>query len=131
MLEDNFLKIHKALLEKFGFVKALIIQMIVDNGGEMFVSKVQLREQIKVLSYSRVSSALDELESDGVIKCTKIVTYKRRYILNNYDLYKQFTTKEEVIEREEMPISDKLPEKAKIHAQRIRELRAKKFAEMK
>lgn len=80
--EDNsYIILKKDLYRKYGFTKSLILQTLINNGGEFIGSTGQLTDVIGVVTNTSVKNHLKELIENGVIKKIEVDGWVNRYTL--------------------------------------------------
>lgn len=78
---NEYIVLSKALYKKYGFVKGLIIQTLVDNKGKFIGSMGQLSDIIGSVSATSVKSHMNELVNDGIVKKENIDGWINEYTL--------------------------------------------------
>lgn len=78
---NEYIVLSKALYKKYGFVKGLIIQTLVDNGGEFIGSTGQLSDVIGVVSNTSIKTHLKEMVDSGIIKKKNVDGWINEYTL--------------------------------------------------
>lgn len=78
---NEYIVLSKALYRKYGFVKGLIIQTLVDNGGEFIGSTGQLSDVIGVVSNTSIKTHLKEIVDSGIIKKKNVDGWINEYTL--------------------------------------------------
>lgn len=109
---NEYIVLSKALYKKYGFVKGLIIQTLVDNGGEFIGSTGQLSDVIGVVSNTSIKTHLKEMVDSGIIKKKNVDGW-----INHYT----FATDISVVTKKQ-----KVPESVQRIVKRLDELKKKK-----
>lgn len=78
---NEYIVLSKSLYKKYGFVKGLIIQTLVDNGGEFIGSTGQLSDVIGVVSNTSIKTHLKEIVDSGIIKKKNVDGWINEYTL--------------------------------------------------
>lgn len=78
---NEYIVLSKALYKKYGFVKGLIIQALVDNGGKFIGSTGQLSDVIGVISNTSIKTHLKEMVDSGIIKKKNVDGWINEYTL--------------------------------------------------
>lgn len=78
---NEYIVLSKALYKKYGFVKGLIIQTLVDNKGKFIGSMGQLSDIIGSVSATSVKSHMNELVNDGIVKKKNVDGWINEYTL--------------------------------------------------
>ena len=78
---NEYIVLSKALYRKYGFVKGLIIQTLVDNGGKFIGSTGQLSDVIGVVSNTSIKTHLKEIVDSGIIKKKNVDGWINEYTL--------------------------------------------------
>lgn len=78
---NEYIVLSKILYKKYGFVKGLIIQTLVDNKGKFIGSMGQLSDIIGSVSATSVKSHMNELVNDGIVKKENIDGWINEYTL--------------------------------------------------
>ena len=79
--DEKYIVLSKDIYKKYGFSKGLIIQQLINGGGDFIGSTGTLCNAIGVLSSTSVKNHLKELIKDGVIKSENIGGWYNKYIL--------------------------------------------------
>lgn len=78
---NEYIVLSKALYKKYGFIKGLIIQTLVDNKGKFIGSMGQLSDIIGSVSATSVKSHMNELVNDGIVKKKNVDGWINEYTL--------------------------------------------------
>lgn len=78
---NEYIVLSKALYKKYGLVKGLIIQTLVDNKGKFIGSMGQLSEIIGSVSSTSVKTHMNELVNDGIVKKENVDGWINEYTL--------------------------------------------------
>lgn len=78
---NEYIVLSKTLYKKYGFVKGLIIQTLVDNKGKFIGSMGQLSDIIGSVSATSVKNHMNELVNDGIVKKENIDGWINEYTL--------------------------------------------------
>lgn len=78
---NEYIVLSKNLYKKYGFVKGLIIQTLVDNKGKFIGSIGQLTDIIGTISNTSVSHHLEELIDKGIVNKKNIDGWINEYTL--------------------------------------------------
>lgn len=78
---NEYIVLSKALYKKYGFVKGLIIQTLVDNKGKFIGSMGQLSDIIGSVSATSVKTHMNELVNDGIVEKENIDGWINEYTL--------------------------------------------------
>ena len=78
---NEYIVLSKALYKKYGLVKGLIIQTLVDNKGKFIGSMGQLSDIISSVSATSVKNHMNELVNDGIVKKENIDGWINEYTL--------------------------------------------------
>lgn len=79
--KNEYIVLSKALYKKYGLVKGLIIQTLVDNKGKFIGSMGQLSDIIGSVSATSVKNHMNELVNDGIVKKENIDGWINEYTL--------------------------------------------------
>lgn len=79
--DEKYIVLSKDLYRKYGLSKGLIIQQLVNGGGEFIGSTGTLCNAIGVLSSTSVKNHLKELINLGIIRAENIGGWYHKYIL--------------------------------------------------
>lgn len=78
---NEYIVLSKILYKKYGLVKGLIIQTLVDNKGKFIGSMGQLSDIIGSVSATSVKTHMNELVNDGIVKKENIDGWINEYTL--------------------------------------------------
>lgn len=78
---NEYIVLSKALYNKYGFVKALILQTLVDNKGKFIGSMGQLSDVIGTVSGTSIKTHMNELVNDGIVKKENVDGWINEYTL--------------------------------------------------
>ena len=78
---NEYIVLSKALYKKYGLVKGLIIQTLVDNKGKFIGSMGQLSDVIGTVSGTSIKTHMNELVNDGIVKKKNIDGWINEYTL--------------------------------------------------
>ena len=78
---NEYIVLSKALYKKYGFVKGLIIQTLVDNKGKFIGSMGQLSDIIGSVSSTSIKTHMNELVNDGIVKKKNVDGWINEYTL--------------------------------------------------
>ena len=78
---NEYIVLSKALYKKYGLVKGLIIQTLVDNKGKFIGSMGQLSDIIGSVSATSVKTHMNELVNDGIVKKENVDGWINEYTL--------------------------------------------------
>lgn len=78
---NEYIVLSKALYKKYGLVKGLIIQTLVDNKGKFICSMGQLSDIIGSVSATSVKNHMNELVNDGIVEKENIDGWINEYTL--------------------------------------------------
>ena len=110
--EDNkYIVIRKDIYSKFGFVKGIIIQILVNGNGEFIGSTGTLYDIISVVSITSIKNHLKELELQGIVKKEKVGGWCNKYVLSDKSLISEDCKKH------------KLPENVRKIVERLNEIK--------
>lgn len=79
---NEYIVLSKALYKKYGFVKGLIIQTLVDNKGKFIGSIGQLSDIISSVSATSIRNHMNELVNDGIVEKENIDGWINEYTLS-------------------------------------------------
>lgn len=116
---EDYIVLRKDLYNKYGLRRGMVVQLLINNGGEFIGTIGAMQKIILITSYDMVKTNLKELENIGVISREQISGYTYRFFLNDYG--KKVTTKNEAIPKRE------IPESVKKHVDAIQKLRNEKY----
>lgn len=108
--EEKYIVLRKDVYLKYGFTKGLIIQQLLNGGGEFIGSSGTLCHAIGVLSYTSIKNHLKELIKNGIIKSENIEGWYHKYVLMEYP-------------------EKKIPDRVKKIVDKIKEIRESKNGE--
>ena len=78
---NEYIVLSKTLYKKYGLVKGLIIQTLVDNKGKFIGSMGQLSDIIGSVSATSVKTHMNELVNDGIVEKENIDGWINEYTL--------------------------------------------------
>lgn len=78
---NEYIVLSKALYNKYGFVKGLILQTLVDNKGKFIGSMGQLSDVIGTVSGTSIKTHMNELVNDGIVKKENVDGWINEYTL--------------------------------------------------
>lgn len=78
---NEYIVLSKVLYKKYGLVKGLIIQTLVDNKGKFIGSMGQLSDIIGSVSSTSVKTHMNELVNDGIVKKENVDGWINEYTL--------------------------------------------------
>ena len=78
---NEYIVLSKVLYKKYGLVKGLIIQTLVDNKGKFIGSMGQLADVIGTVSGTSIKTHMNELVNDGIVKKKNIDGWINEYTL--------------------------------------------------
>lgn len=78
---NEYIVLSKVLYKKYGLVKGLIIQTLVDNKGKFIGSMGQLSDIIGSVSSTSVKNHMNELVNDGIVEKENIDGWINEYTL--------------------------------------------------
>ena len=78
---NEYIVLSKALYKKYGLVKGLIIQTLVDNKGKFIGSMGQFADVIGTVSGTSIKTHMNELVNDGIVKKENIDGWINEYTL--------------------------------------------------
>ena len=78
---NEYIVLSKALYKKYGLVKGLIIQTLVDNKGKFIGSMGQLADVIGTVSGTSIKTHMNELVNGGIVKKKNIDGWINEYTL--------------------------------------------------
>ena len=78
---NEYIVLSKALYKKYGLVKGLIIQTLVDNKGKFIGSMGQLADVIGTVSGTSIKTHMNELVNDGIVKKENVDGWINEYTL--------------------------------------------------
>lgn len=79
--DEKYIVLSKDLYKQYGFTNGLIIQQLINGGGEFIGSTGTLCNAIGVLSSTSVKNHLKELINAGIIKSENIGGWYHKFIL--------------------------------------------------
>ena len=109
---NEYIVLSKALYNKYGFVKALILQTLVDNKGKFIGSMGQLSDVIGTVSGTSIKTHMNELVNDGIVKKENVDGWINEYTLK--------------VEIDVALKKKKIPESVKKIVQRLEEIKREK-----
>lgn len=116
---EDYIVLRKDLYNKYGLRRGMVVQLLINNGGEFIGTIGAMQKIILISSYDHVKINIKELESMGVISREQVKGYTYRFILNGYD--KNKGNNEDFIPKRE------IPERLKAHVAAIQKLRNEKY----
>ena len=78
---NEYIVLSKVLYKKYGLVKGLIIQTLVDNKGKFIGSMGQLADVIGIVSGTSIKTHMNELVNDGIVKKENVDGWINEYTL--------------------------------------------------
>lgn len=117
--KEDYIVLRKDLYNKYGLRRGMIVQLLINNGGEFIGTIGAMQKIILISSYDLVKTNIKELENMGVISREQISGYTYRFFLNDYG--KKVTTKNEASPKREVP------ESVRKHVDAIRKIRNEKY----
>ena len=109
---NEYIVLSKSLYNKYGFVKGLILQTLVDNKGKFIGSMGQLSDVIGTVSGTSIKTHMNELVNDGIVKKENVDGWINEYTLK--------------VEIDVALKKKKIPESVKKIVQRLEEIKKEK-----
>lgn len=109
---NEYIVLKKELYKRYGLSKALILQVLTDNGGTFIGSIGQLTDIIGVITSESVKVRMNELVNDGVVQKQRVNGMSNKYTLT--------------MGPEEMLHKRRMPESVKKIVQRLEEIKKEK-----
>ena len=116
---EDYIVLRKDLYNKYGLRRGMVVQLLINNGGEFIGTIGAMQKIILISSYELLKINVKELENIGVIRKEQVNGYTYRFILNGYE--KEKGKKVEVKPKRE------IPERLKAHVAAIQKLRNEKY----
>lgn len=116
---EDYIVLRKDLYNKYGLRRGMVVQLLINNGGEFIGTIGAMQKIILISSYELLKINVKELENMGVIRKEQIKGYTYRFILNGYE--KEKGNNVEVKPKRE------IPERLKAHVAAIQKLRNEKY----
>lgn len=128
---NQTVKIRLYLLQKYSVCEALIYQVILDNGGILVSTPMELSKRIKIFSNINVSKAVLFLKKEGVLKTEDLGNNRRRYTLLDVDnlVDKEYMATKEFRKGKIKERFDRLPESVRERVLAIRRIKEEKISE--
>lgn len=79
----EYVVVYKDLILKYDFKKAVVLQYLINIGGEYIGSPRRLSEEIGILSYQQVCVALRELIKAKALKKSKVTVRTYKYLIQD------------------------------------------------
>lgn len=118
---EDYIVLRKDLYNKYGLKRGMIIQLLVNGGGEFIGTIGGMSKIVGVSSYEMVKQNLRELIELGIVEKEQVQGHSYKFYLKNY---------EKKHEENSVIVTNKkkeLPQRLKAHVDAIKKLRNEKY----